>query len=171
MQRPGYLKYSVTAGRFRAASSQDSHEPEFLESTASYGLNNAFTLYGGLNASQDYRALALGLGSTLGVLGAVSMDVSRADTQLDNDESYHGYSWRTQYIKDLPESGTSVSLSYYRYTSSGYFNFSDANQKGINGGDHLRNEAQFTVSQTLFFWYQFLRLWLAAGVLGSRAAG
>ena len=78
------------------------------------------------------------------------MDVSRADTQLDNDESYHGYSWRTQYIKDLPESGTSVSLSYYRYTSSGYFNFSDANQKGINGGDHLRNEAQFTVSQTLF---------------------
>ncbi|NCB87000.1 MAG: fimbrial biogenesis outer membrane usher protein [Gammaproteobacteria bacterium] len=150
MQRPGYLKYSVTAGRFRAASSQDSHEPEFLESTASYGLNNAFTLYGGLNASQDYRALALGLGSTLGVLGAVSMDVSRADTQLDNDESYHGYSWRTQYIKDLPESGTSVSLSYYRYTSSGYFNFSDANQKGINGGDHLRNEAQFTVSQTLF---------------------
>ena len=40
------------------------------------------------------------------------MDVSRANTQLDNDENYHGYSWRTQYIKDLPESGTSVSVSY-----------------------------------------------------------
>lgn len=150
MQRPGYLKYSATAGRFRAASSQDSNEPEFLESTASYGLNNVLTLYGGLNASQDYRALALGLGSTLGELGAVSMDVSRADTQLDNDENYHGYSWRTQYIKDLPESGTSVSLSYYRYTSSGYFNFSDANQKDISADDRLRNEAQFTVSQSLF---------------------
>lgn len=108
------------------------------------------TLYGGLNASQDYRALALGLGSTLGELGAVSMDVSRADTQLDNDENYHGYSWRTQYIKDLPESGTSVSVSYYRYTSSGYFNFSDANQKDISADDRLRNEAQFTVSQSLF---------------------
>lgn len=150
MQRPGYLKYSATAGRFRAASSQDSNEPEFLESTASYGLNNVLTLYGGLNASQDYRALALGLGSTLGELGAVSMDVSRANTQLDNDENYHGYSWRTQYIKDLPESGTSVSLSYYHYTSSGYFNFSDANQKDISADDRLRNEAQFTVSQSLF---------------------
>lgn len=150
MQRPGYLKYSATAGRFRAASSQDSNEPEFLESTASYGLNNVLTLYGGLNASQDYRALALGLGSTLGELGAVSMDVSRANTQLDNDENYHGYSWRTQYIKDLPESGTSVSVSYYRYTSSGYFNFSDANQKDISADDRLRDEAQFTVSQSLF---------------------
>lgn len=150
MQRPGYLKYSATAGRFRAASSQDSNEPEFLEGTASYGLNNVLTLYGGLNASQDYRALALGLGSTLGELGAVSMDVIRANTQLDNDENYHGYSWRTQYIKDLPESGTSVSVSYYRYTSSGYFNFSDANQKDISADDRLRDEAQFTVSQSLF---------------------
>lgn len=149
MQRPGYLKYSVTAGRFRAPTSQDSNEPEFLESTASYGLSNAITLYGGLNASQDYQALALGLGSTLGVLGAVSTDVSRADTQLNTDGRYHGYSWRTQYIKDIPESGTSVSLSYYRYTSSGYFNFSDANQKDIRADDRLRSEAQFTFNQSL----------------------
>lgn len=56
----------------------------------------------------------------------------------------------TQYIKDLPESGTSVSVSYYRYTSSGYFNFSDANQKDISADDRLRDEAQFTVSQSLF---------------------
>ncbi|ATF48563.1 hypothetical protein CO701_05155 [Citrobacter werkmanii] len=149
MQRPGYLKYSVTTGRFRAASAQDSNEPEFLESTASYGLNNFLTLYSGLNASQDYRALALGLGSTLGMLGAVSMDVSRADTELNNDENYHGYSWRTQYIKEIPESGTSVSLSYYRYTSSGFFNFSDANQKDISADDRLRNEAQFSINQSL----------------------
>ena len=149
MQRPGYLKYSVTAGRFRAASAQDSNEPEFLEGTASYGLNNFLTLYGGLNASQDYRALALGIGSTLGVLGAVSMDVSRADTELNNNKNFHGYSWRTQYIKEIPESGTSVSLSYYRYTSSGFFNFSDANQKHINADDRLRSEAQFSISQSL----------------------
>lgn len=150
MQRPGYLKYSVTAGRFRAASDTDSHEPEFLEGTASYGLSNAFTLYGGLNASEDYQALALGIGATLGILGAVSMDVSRADTQLDNNDKYHGYSWRTQYIKDLPETGTNVSLSYYRYSSSGYFNFEDANQKNIGANDRIRSEIQFSVNQTLF---------------------
>lgn len=150
MQRPGYLKYSITAGRLRAASSQDSHEPEFIESTASYGVNNTLTLYGGVNASQDYQSIALGLGSTLGAFGAVSTDISRANTQLGNDERYDGYSWRTQYIKDLPETGTSVSFSYYRYTSSGYFTFADASQKNISASDRLRSEAQFSLNQSLF---------------------
>ncbi len=61
MQRPGHLKYSVTAGRFRAASSEDSKEPEFIETTAIYGLSNTFTLYGGVTGSEDYQALTEGI--------------------------------------------------------------------------------------------------------------
>ncbi|ENT7566251.1 fimbria/pilus outer membrane usher protein, partial [Shigella sonnei] len=44
MQRPGHLKYSATAGRYRADANSDSKEPEFAEATAIYGLNNTFTL-------------------------------------------------------------------------------------------------------------------------------
>lgn len=47
MQRPRHLKYSATAGRYRADANSDSKEPEFAEATAIYGLNNTFTLYGG----------------------------------------------------------------------------------------------------------------------------
>lgn len=92
MQRPGHLKYSVTAGRFRAAGSEDSKEPEFIETTGIYGLSNTFTLYGGLTGSEDYQALTLGIGGTLGEFGALSMDIGRADTRFDNGDSDSGYS-------------------------------------------------------------------------------
>lgn len=150
MQRPGHLKYSATVGRFRATDSGDSKEPEFLEGTASYGLNNTLTLYGGLTASEDYRALGVGVGSTLGALGSISMDLSQASTQFDNGDSDDGYAWRTQYIKDIAETGTSVSLSYYRYSNSGYFTFADANQRYINSSDRQRSETQFSLNQDLF---------------------
>lgn len=84
MQRHGHLKYSATAGRYRADANSDSKEPEFAEATAIYGLNNTFTLYGGLLSSEDYYALGIGIGGTLGALGALSMDINRADTQFDN---------------------------------------------------------------------------------------
>ncbi|EKZ9479259.1 fimbrial biogenesis outer membrane usher protein [Klebsiella oxytoca] len=150
MQRPGHLKYSVTAGRFRAAGSEDSKEPEFIETTGIYGLSNTFTLYGGLTGSEDYQALTLGIGGTLGEFGALSMDIGRADTRFDNGDSDSGYSWRTQYIKDIPETGTNLSLGYYRYTSTGYFTFSDANQRDIDADDRQSSEIQFSINQNLF---------------------
>ncbi|WP_254542340.1 fimbria/pilus outer membrane usher protein [Escherichia coli] len=56
-------------------------------------MNNTFTLYGGLLGSEDYYALGIGIGGTLGALGALSMDINRADTQFDNRHSFHGYQW------------------------------------------------------------------------------
>ena len=49
------------------------------------------------------------------------MDINRADTQFDNQHSFHGYQWRTQYIKDIPETNTNIAVSCYRYTNDGYF--------------------------------------------------
>ncbi|ECG8591372.1 fimbrial biogenesis outer membrane usher protein [Salmonella enterica subsp. salamae] len=149
MQRPGYLKYSLTAGRYRAANNSDSTEPQFIEATSLYGVNNAFTLYGGALASEDYQSVALGVGTTLGMFGALSMDISQADSRFADDDSYQGYKWRMQYIKDLPETGTDISLGYSRYTSSGYFNFADANQ--YDATNNLQSsEIQFSISQSLF---------------------
>lgn len=150
MQRPGKLKYSLTAGRFRASQSTDSKEPEFIESTGIYGLSNALTLYGGVLAAEDYQSQTIGVGSTLGIIGAVSMDVGRAHTRLDDGHTYEGYNWRVQYLKDLPETGTNVSLGYYRYTSNGYFTFSDANARNLDQSYRQKSEIQFSISQTLF---------------------
>ncbi|ECJ4505646.1 fimbrial biogenesis outer membrane usher protein [Salmonella enterica subsp. salamae] len=150
MQRPGHLKYSATAGRYRADAGSDSKEPEFAEATAIYGLNNTFTLYGGLLGSEDYYALGVGIGSTLGALGALSMDINRADTQFDNQYSFDGYQWRTQYIKDIPETNTNIAVSYYRYTNDGYFSFDEANTRNLNYNSRQKSEIQFNISQTIF---------------------
>lgn len=150
MQRPGYLKYSLTAGRYRAASNTNSTEPKFIEATSLYGLNNAITLYGGGLASEDYQSAALGVGVTLGMFGALSMDISQANSQFIDGDSYRGHKWRTQYIKDLPDTGTDVSLSYSRYTDSGYFDFADATQYDHDSDSRQRSEIQFSVSQNLF---------------------
>lgn len=149
MQRPGHLKYSLTAGRFRASQSSDSNEPDFVESTGIYGVSNAITLYGGLLASKNYRATSFGIGSALGELGSISMDMGRADTQFDDGRSYEGYDWRIQYVKDMPETGTNLSLGYYRYSSGGYYNFSDANLRDIDDSYRQKSESQFSISQTL----------------------
>ncbi|EOJ6398277.1 fimbrial biogenesis outer membrane usher protein, partial [Escherichia coli] len=150
MQRPGHLKYSATAGRYRADANSDSKEPEFAEATAIYGLNNTFTLYGGLLGSEDYYALGIGIGGTLGALGALSMDINRADTQFDNRHSFHGYQWRTQYIKDIPETNTNIAVSYYRYTNDGYFSFDEANTRNWDYNSRQKSEIQFNISQTIF---------------------
>ncbi|HAW2770680.1 TPA: fimbrial biogenesis outer membrane usher protein [Escherichia coli] len=150
MQRPGHLKYSATAGRYRADANSDSKEPEFAEATAIYGLNNTFTLYGGLLGSEDYYALGIGIGGTLGALGALSMDINRADTQFDNQHSFHGYQWRTQYIKDIPETNTNIAVSYYRYTNDGYFSFNEANTRNWDYNSRQKSEIQFNISQTIF---------------------
>lgn len=149
MQRPGYLKYSVTAGKYRAPQSFESTEPKFIEGTAIYGLNNIFTVYGGSLVSENYQSYALGVGSTLGEFGAISTDISQAKSQFENGESNQGYKWRTQYIKDLPETGTSFSMGYSRYTSSGFFDFAEANQYGTDNDDHLRSELQLSINQSI----------------------
>lgn len=124
--------------------------PEFAEATAIYGLNNTFTLYGGLLGSEDYYALGIGIGGTLGALGALSMDINRADTQFDNQHSFHGYQWRTQYIKDIPETNTNIAVSYYRYTNDGYFSFNEANTRNWDYNSRQKSEIQFNISQTIF---------------------
>ncbi|MGC6745544.1 fimbria/pilus outer membrane usher protein [Escherichia coli] len=102
MQRHGHLE-SIARPLDAIALMQTviARNPNLLETTAIYGLNNTFTLYGGLLGSEDYYALGIGIGGTLGALGALSMDINRADTQFDNQHSFHGYQWRTQYIKDI----------------------------------------------------------------------
>ncbi len=78
------------------------------------------------------------------------MDINRADTQFDNQHSFHGYQWRTQYIKDIPETNTNIAVSYYRYTNDGYFSFDEANTRNWDYNSRQKSEIQFNISQTIF---------------------
>jgi len=66
------------------------------------------------------------IGKVLGTLGAISLDATFANTRL-SDDLQQGASVRFQYTKDLPLSGTSFTLTGYRYSSSAYYDFNEAN--------------------------------------------
>ena len=155
MQRPGHKKYEFTAARYRADSGSDQNEPVFAQSSLIYGLNNTMTLFGGMTASEDYQAVNTGTGIALGTLGSISADVTVAKTHLDNETESTGQSYRLLYSGKIDTTDTNFSLASYRYSTSGYYSFADANQKYERHEDDMlfrynkRNRIQASISQNI----------------------
>lgn len=126
MLREGRSKFSLSGGRYHSGQSQ-ARSPDFVQGTLFYGLPAAFTLYGGTQLAQDYQAWAMGVGRGFGELGSLGSDATWARTTTPSDTRSAGQSFRVQYQKDFVQTGTSFSLASYRYSSSGYYDFSEAN--------------------------------------------
>lgn len=150
MLREGRIKYSLSAGRFHSGQDQ-SRSPNFIQSTLFYGLPAEFTLYGGTQLAEDYHALALGVGHNLGELGSLGADVTLADTTAPSGKRYSGHSLRAQYQKSFAEAGTSFSLASYRYSSSGFYDFSEAMMLESQYGliDNKRTRQEIAITQEL----------------------
>ncbi|WNY89881.1 fimbria/pilus outer membrane usher protein [Leclercia adecarboxylata] len=150
MLREERIKYSLSAGRFHAGKDQ-SRTPAFIQSTLFYGLPAAFTLFGGTQLADDYHALALGVGHSLGELGSLGTDVTLAGTTTPSGKRYRGHSLRAQYQKSFARVGTSFSLASYRYSSSGFYDFSEAMRLEKRYGlvDNKRTREEVAISQTL----------------------
>lgn len=153
MQRQGHLKYHATLGRYRAVDSKD-NQPLFGEASCIYGASNWITPYAGTRLSKNYLALLAGMGVTLAELGSVSLDVTHARTTLYEGERSEGSSWRTQYAKTVAATDTSLTVGAYRYSSSGYYDFDEANHPNDAENqwqyDHKRSRLQLSLQQTLF---------------------
>ena len=127
MQREGRLKYAFTVGKYREPGDNvTSRKPEFAQATAMYGLPWTTTLFSGAIISGDYHAFNAGVGKGLGYFGALSADVTHARTSFD-DGTKQGNQFRIQYAKSIEETNTTLSLAAYRYSSSGFYQFSEAN--------------------------------------------
>lgn len=127
MLRQGHLKYSISAGRYHYSGGESLRSPDFVQTTLFYGLPHDYTVFGGMQAAQNYHALALGLGKSLGDYGSLGTDVTLAKTLLPEGQSRSGHSVRVQYQKDFDSTNTSFSMASYRYSSSGFYAFSEAN--------------------------------------------
>ncbi|EEJ2306412.1 fimbrial biogenesis outer membrane usher protein [Salmonella enterica subsp. enterica] len=156
MQREGQMKYAMTVGRVRLNGNGDLHREKFTQGTIIYGLPHAFTLYGGMQLARSYLASSLGAGIGLGELGALSMDVTQADTTLLSGKKTQGQSYRMRYSKSMPETGTSIFLTTARYSSMGYYNLQNAvASRGAvtkSCNDNQRSEMDLTVNQNLGAW-------------------
>ncbi|WP_148720554.1 fimbria/pilus outer membrane usher protein, partial [Klebsiella oxytoca] len=132
LQREGHTRYAVTAGEYRSGSNQQ-EKPKFFQSTVMRGLPAGWTLYGGTQLADRYRAFNLGVGKNLGQLGALSLDITQANATLPDDSEHQGQSVRFLYNKSLTDTGTNIQLVGYRYSTRGYFGFADTTYNRMSG--------------------------------------
>ncbi|MGA5657978.1 fimbria/pilus outer membrane usher protein, partial [Rahnella contaminans] len=164
MQREGQIKYAVTGGQYRSGSG--GNEPDFAQLSAVYGLSHSLTLYGGVQGSDDYKAALAGAGFGLWDLGAVSVDLTQSQAQLSDETQKNGQSVRIQYSKSLVQTGSTLTLAAYRYSTKGFYTFQEANDlrsdydnSGSESSEELddqynlqhnkRSRMQADISQTL----------------------
>lgn len=147
MQREGRFKYAFTAGQYRSTGGS-AKKPGFIQGTGIYGLPYSSTVYGGSILSGDYTSASVGVGKGLGLLGSISLDGTFANARL-MEETHRGGSFRFQYAKDFAMSGTTFTLAGYRYSTSGYYDFNEANgyyantlPPGFRGNPNNRNEVE-----------------------------
>ncbi|WP_227720632.1 fimbria/pilus outer membrane usher protein [Yersinia proxima] len=161
MRRPGSLKYELTTGRYNGGITTSSKESDFVLGTLIYGLPYDVTLYGGGLVAQDYASMVAGSGVSLGSFGALSADITTSSTTLAGQDSrQQGSSYRIRYAKSLLETGTSIDLAAYRYSTRHYYSFSDFNSQGyqLSEGqvpwalERQRSNFQVQLNQQLGSW-------------------
>lgn len=132
LQREGHLKYALTAGRFQSGS--DSYNsPEFAQGTLIWGLPHNTTIYGGIQYSQNYLSGLIGGGLNLGLLGALSADITQADSSLADGTRHQGQSLRFLYARSLNSLGTTFQLTGYRYSTQGFHTLDETALRGMKG--------------------------------------
>ncbi|RQN05298.1 fimbrial biogenesis usher protein [Pantoea ananatis] len=145
LQREGQIKYALTAGQFRSGSSQQD-TPTFSQATAMWGLPAGWTIYGGAQLSDKYRAFNLGSGKNMGDFGAASIDITQAYANLPDDSNRQGQSLRFLYNKSLNTLGTNIQLVGYRYSTQGYFTLADTAYNQMNGYSVVTEDGVIQVS-------------------------
>ena len=126
--RAGQHRFNVTVGTLDDAWLRDN--PALLEATLRKGMSNRFTGFAGVTASDGYAAGLLG-GALNTRLGAFSGDVTVARTQLRGalpaaGSRMQGQSYRLAFSKDIPATGTTLSMAAYRFSTQGYLSLGDA---------------------------------------------
>lgn len=132
LQREGNTRYALTTGEYRSGNEQQ-EKPVFFQGTVSYGLPAAWTLYGGTQLSERYRAINIGMGKDMGNFGAVSLDITQAGARLPDNSDHQGQSVRILYNKSLSAVGTNIQLAGYRYSTEGYYSLADTAWHRMSG--------------------------------------
>jgi outer membrane usher protein len=123
--REGTWRYNAAVGRYNAASHID--DPLLWQGTLALGTGWGTTLYGGLMTGEYYRATNLGVAKDLGSVGALALDITRSDADIDTRDldSVQGMSYAVKYGKTFP-TRTSLRFAGYRYSTEGYRDFDEA---------------------------------------------
>jgi outer membrane usher protein len=139
--RPGSFRFSSNIGQYDDQGAGLSYKPVVGQLSGLYGVNNIFTGYSGIIASESYQSATFGGSMSTGI-GAITADVSAAKTSLAGVNEV-GSSLKLAYSAYMPPTKTSLNIATYRYSTKGYWSFSDAVQQANYNGRYLSNEALF----------------------------
>lgn len=151
MLRPGVWRHGLTLGRYNTGDGAD--QPPFVEATLAYGLPWNLTAYGGVQNASFYRAGQIGVGLSLGAMGAISLDLSDARTARPQGGEDQGRSIGWRYGKSF-DIGTSLRFAGYRYSTQGYRDFGEAvwqQTPSTTARGSKRNRIEANLAQTARF--------------------
>lgn len=126
LSRPGSIRYKVGLGK--ATSSYRDHKldgPEFVSGEVSWGISNAWSVFGGGLLSDGYGSVVLGMGRDLFDWGAISFDITRAWADVPEKGSKSGNSYRVNYSKHFTDYDSQVTFAAYRFSERDFLTMSD----------------------------------------------
>ncbi|HBE7741844.1 TPA: fimbria/pilus outer membrane usher protein [Escherichia coli] len=150
LTRPGQVRYKLASGR----PSDYSHNvigPVFATGEASWGISNAWSLYGGSVLSGEYDAFSIGLGRDLFMLGAISADVTQSIADIPNKERAQGKSWRVSYSKHFDEINSDITFAGYRFSESGYLSMGEYLDIRAGNSSMYHNKELYTLTSSKSF--------------------
>lgn len=132
LQREGRNKFDLVAGRYRSGESGKG-DPVFVEGTLARGFQNGLTMFGGTQLAKRYTSFAAGVGRNLGNWGALSTDVTSAQSELADGSQHSGQSVRFLYAKSLNPYGTTFQILGYRYSTRGFYTLDEVAWDRMSG--------------------------------------
>ncbi|KAB8313468.1 fimbrial biogenesis outer membrane usher protein [Erwinia endophytica] len=123
MLHEGISQFGLSVGQLKDNVLRSS--PKVLQGVYQYGLTSMYTLYGGIQGSEHYRALAIG-NSYNTPIGGFSLDGMYAQSDLRDDEKDSGNSFKMGYSKYIEPTNTNFTLAAYRYSTKGFYTFREA---------------------------------------------
>ncbi len=150
MVREGQLKYSLSAGQFNS-NSDGQQSPQFVSSTLAYGISSNLSGIVGVQASQDFKAMSVGVGRNTPI-GAVSLDMTHSASRTFG-QAVTGNSLRALYAKTFTGTDTSFTLAAYRYSTEGYRTLTEHVEELSSDGQrrtgNSKTRTDLTVNQSL----------------------
>lgn len=124
LTRPGQMRYQLITGR-PSTWQHNLEGPPFVAGEMTWGISNAWSVYGGATLSRDYQVAALGVGRDLFVLGTMALDVTQTVARFPHYDDRQGKSWRLSYSKFFDEMDTDVTFAGYRFSEKDFLSMQE----------------------------------------------
>lgn len=152
LSRKNSIRYSANIGKINPLNkSYDKTKKNFLSTDATYGLTNKISIYGGvlLTSNREYVAINAGIGTNLGGLGALSVDITQSKNKAEQYDVKKGQSYRFNYAKRFG-SNTNLNLVGYRFSSRHFTtlsNYMDMKSGQLDNLSLEKNRISLNISQ------------------------